>query len=330
VENGLTDISNWLSYARARTAELLVFIVMSACWVSMARAAEPTLPPADTQKLEEPKVAASSADELPTPESSGSTFVALGAASSASDEQLALLRQDMQALHQELRLLRAQLAEVKAPAQPEPASLSPLQRGNYYVGGTLALGYRSRDNYETLAGTVDDGRRFTTKIEGIAGYVLKTDALALGMTVAYRRTLNKGVISDSGADANDLNSVEYDVRVGPALRGFLPVDKPGRFFVYAQAAVVFGYGERVERTFTETTSSVLSSNGFSMGLAVQPGLMVVANENFAFEIGVNVLGLEYQNYKATTDHTSNGREQDVNLSVDLNLLSLQFAFVGYF
>ncbi|HXS17591.1 MAG TPA: hypothetical protein VN764_10410, partial [Polyangiaceae bacterium] len=87
---------------------------------------------------------------------------------------------------------------------------------------------------------------------------------------------------------------------------------------------------RVERTFTDTSSSVLSSNGFSMGLAVQPGLMVAASKNFAFEIGVNVLGLEYQDYKATTDHTSEGREQNVQVSVDLNLLSLQFAFVGYF
>lgn len=287
--------------------------VAGPCGINVASAAEPAPPIA----LEAQEPAAVPPEAPP----------------SATEQQLTLLRQEMRALHQEMRLLRAQLAQPKPPSEPEPSTPStpsPLQRGNYYVGGTVSLGYRARDNYETLAGTVDNGRRFTTKLEGVAGYVLRTNLLALGVTVAYRRTLSKGTISDAAGVPSDVNSLEYDVRVGPALRGFLPIDSGNRFFVYAQAAAVFGYGERVERSFLETTSSVLSSNGFSMGLAVQPGLMVVANQNFAFEIGVNVLGLEYQNYKVTTDHTSEGREQDVDVSVDLNLLSLQFAFVGYF
>jgi len=331
VENGLTNMSKRFAYEKARAAWVFAVIVLLACGVGVASAAEPA-PTSSTDVQEPVDVQAKpilASDDTETNSNATPTTTPI-APTVTSDQELALLRQDMRALHQEVRLLRTQLKQAEAPKEPSPALLSPLKRGNYYVGGTISLGYRSRDNYETLAGTVDDGRRFTTKFEGIAGYVLKTNALALGVSAAYRRTLSKGTISESDSEPNDRNSVEYDVRVGPAVRGFLPVDKAGRFFVYAQAAAVFGYGERVERAFTDTTSSVLSSNGFSMALTVQPGLMVAASKNFAFEVGVSVLGLEYQDYKATTNHTSEGREQNVDLSVDLNLLSLQFAFVGYF
>jgi len=246
-------------------------------------------------------------------------------------QDVAQLHTELRAMHEELVALRKEVAEQARPVVSQPVTQTPLQRGNYYVGGTLSLSFRSRDDYETLLGTVDDGHRTTVKVEGLFGYLLSTNQLALGMSVTYRHSLNKGVLTDPATgDVNDANVVEYDLRVGPALRGFLPLDKNRQFFIYGQAAVLFGYGERVERAFTDTSSSVLSANGFSMGLAMQPGLMIAANEHFAFEVGINVLGIDYSNYKVTKDYTNMGQQKDVELSVDVNLLSLQFAFVGYF
>lgn len=246
-------------------------------------------------------------------------------------DELRRSREEMTALRAEIVGLREQLARAERPAEPEPMTRTPLQRGNYYVGGTASLSYRTRDDYETLLGAIDDGHRLSTQVEGLFGYVLRNDQLSVGMSVAYRNTLRKGVLTDPSTGAvDDVNSAEYELRIGPAARGFLPLDKGKRFFVYAQAALLFGYGERVERVFSDTTSSVLSANGFSMGLAVQPGLMIAASKNFAFEVGINVLGIDYQNYRVTTDYTNTGKQKDVDLSVDVNLLSLQFAFVGYF
>lgn len=255
-----------------------------------------------------------------------------------SAAEMEALRAQMRELQKQLVLTqeivresaKAQPAPPAVPVEPQKPHATVLKQGAYYVGGTMGVSFNGKDNIGTLFGTVDEGTGFKADVAGVFGRVLLEDNLGLGLTVRYKPE-NKKVTSagSSSEPSKTTESAEYSLTGGPALRQYLPIVGDS-LFVYYQAAVTFGYAEQVQRTFQGDTSSVVSANGYSLGLDVQPGLMIAASDSFTIEVGVNVLGLEYTHFKSTTDYETVGTEHKGAFTADVNLLSLQFSFVGYF
>lgn len=259
-----------------------------------------------------------------------------------SAKEMRALREEMKSLQAELRrtqeIVRADAESTRAPSVPPPAepvvSVKPhakvLADGAYYLGGTFGANFSGKDNIGTLFGTVDEGSGFRAKVSAVFGRVLIEDNLGLGLTVRYEPENRKSTVTGSSSEPSKTTELaEYSVTAGPAVRQYLPL-LGDSLFVFYQAAVTFGYAERVERVFQGDTSSVVSANGYSVGLDVQPGLMVAASDSFTIEVAVNVLGLDYTQYKTTTDYETVGTEHKGDFTADVNLLSLQFSFVGYF
>jgi hypothetical protein len=274
---------------------------------------------------------------------------------SAASEQTATatLRNEMNALREQLaetqKLLR-EIQTVQSTPALDPTTSGPEAplngdaalevagkaqkvgaKGAFYLGGTFGASYRARDNVQTLFGTMDDGHRLSMALSGVFGRVLVEDSFGLGMVITYDRKQANGTVSADGTTepGDDTKNIQYSVVMGPAVRQYLPLFKR-YLYVYYQAAITFGYTERVDRTFSSNASTVVSSNGYALGATVQPGIMVKATDHFAVEMGINLLGLEYAHYNTVTDYDNTGTENKFDFNLDVNLLSLQFAFVGYF
>lgn len=239
------------------------------------------------------------------------------------------LTQNVARLTEAVERLEQRLAErEEAPvAADEPEAHKKRVFGDraFYVGGTLGVAHRSRNNVTTLFGDVDAGDRTTFKIEGVFGRVLVEDAFAIGMVLDYEWSNDDRTTSDG----TDQRSRNYTLRGGPALRQFVPLGMGGKVYAYYQASFVVGGTESVRRTVSSASSSVIVEDGFSMGLQLQPGIAVAATDSFAIELGVDVLGLDYVHTRTKTDYDDVGATNVASLNVDVNLLSLQFAFVGY-
>lgn len=282
------------------------------------------------------------AQEAPLPSPEGSPSVPLTETSPTEvDDDADREAKERQDLERQMAQLQASLEETqvllralekKEQSQPEPepeaAYEGPLKRHNWYLGGTAGVAYRGKDNVESFLGTVDEGDRFSVSISGIFGRVLIERTFAVGMVVRYDREQRESTLFATDGTNSDLHTVEYGLTVGPAARAYLQVAGP--LYVYAQGSLAFGYGERVYRDFEETTSTVQSANGYKFSVTAQPGVMVAAGSSFAIEMGVDLLGLDYSHYKVTTDYDVVGKEDTANFNLNVNLLSLQFALVGYF
>jgi hypothetical protein len=262
------------------------------------------------------------------------------------------LREEMKELHESLKATQALLSaaqereterEQEAAQQQEaerrkqaeqaskPPPPTPLKRGNFYLGGTFGATYKGRNNDATLLGTVDDGARVDVSTSARFGRIFRDNNLGLGLELKYDHTTKKGSLDSAvTGTVQDTRSTEYDLAVGPAVRQFLSLDANRRFFIYYQAALLFGHTEKVSRSFSDNSSAVLSANGYSVSLDVQPGIMIAASKNFAIEAGLNLLGVEYKHYASSKDYGAKGRQDDFSFNADVNLLSLQFAFIGYF
>ena len=252
---------------------------------------------------------------------------------------------EVKALREEMRALTITLAavqsEIDARKEAEQSAAqetaknedipTPLDKGNFYIGGTLGGSYKGRNNVGTIFGTVDDGHRYRTSIQGLFGRVLKKNELAVGMIVRYEHSSQNGFLTDLDTGTTDnRQSTEYSLTAGPAVRQFLPLDPGHKLFIYYQAAFIGGIAEKVTRVTGSDSSTVSSAIGYNLSLNIQPGVMVAAGEHFAVEMGINLLGVDYSHFKTTTDYETVGTENNGSITVDVNLLSLQFAFVGYF
>lgn len=278
--------------------------------------------------------------QVPSPE--GSPNVLLTEASSPeADDDIEVEAEERRELERKMAQLQASLEETQVllkalekreQSQPEPEPEAPydgpLKRHNWYVGGTAGVAYSGKDNVESLFGTVDEGDRFSVSISGIFGRVLIERTFALGMVVRYDREQKENTLFGTDGTNSDLHTIEYGLTVGPAARAYLQVTGP--LYVYAQGSLAFGYGERVYRDFEATTSTVQSANSYKFSVTAQPGIMVAAGSSFAIEMGVDLLGLDYSHYKVITDYEEVGKEDHANFNLNVNLLSLQFALVGYF
>jgi hypothetical protein len=207
---------------------------------------------------------------------------------SATAQELTTLREQMQALQAALLATQAAIQHEQSQRRLSSAEqevrlartrLTTLTKGNFYLGGTFRVAYTGRDNVGTIVGTVDDGSRVSSAVSARLGRVLITDQLAVGLEVQYARTSRSGTFTNSLlGGTNDSQSTEYDLTVGPVVRQFLPLDASDRFVLYYQAALLGGYTEKVSRKLSENSSSVVSANGYSFSLAVQPGLMVAVTK----------------------------------------------------
>jgi hypothetical protein len=269
-------------------------------------------------------------EERPPPASEGPPGEGVGGiASEVTPREIAELRREMAELKGELSATRQTTEPVP---KPEARDVRPLHQGNFYLGGTFGVNLGTKENVGSILGTLDDSDHGRFNFAGRFGRVLIDDALALGFELKYEYSRQSYALSDSllGLEDAQVERVSYDLSIGPAIRQFLPLDKQHRFFIYYQAALLLGLAEAIDRRFSPSTSSVVSADGYSISLDVQPGVMVAVSKRFAVEAGLNLLGVRFRHYATTTDYNFRGTEQDFKLSADVNLFSLQFAFLGYF
>ena len=74
----------------------------------------------------------------------------------------------------------------------------------------------------------------------------------------------------------------------------------------------------------------VSTEQFRFTLGLTPGITFFAVENFAFEVGINVLGYELRRIETITDEVETSVDTRHNVNLKLNLLSLNIGLAYYF
>jgi len=174
---------------------------------------------------------------------------------------------------------------------------------------------------------LDNGYFFGLRICG--GYFFKKN-FAAGFGFSYgAENENMETINNIGPNSfsdQDLKTYTFS----PFIRNYLPLGKKNSLYVFTQTGLQFGFGNGKEFTSTGSTAinSDIQKNFY--GIAFTPGVVLVVEKGFAFEVNVGVLGFNYSKETKTTANQPQAVLKETNVDLNINLLKLNLGLSYYF
>ena len=164
-------------------------------------------------------------------------------------------------------------------------------------------------------------------------YMLK-DNLGLGARVEYQRgmfkldeaSLNLG---DAALDISNYHILSQKVITKAILRNYIPIGDSRRFAMFneTQLSLGFGQGKVLNGNMEYPVGSYEQSTSF--GINICPGLMAFADEHFAVEISVNMLGLSILHLDQTHNQVFHGSRNTTSVNFRVNVLSVGVGLYYY-
>lgn len=205
----------------------------------------------------------------------------------------------------------------------------PFKKNNVFVGFAMSLEDKKDENVQGIVQTVLDGDRLNYDINLKGGYFIGNYAM-VGINMNYSQSKFKGIVLRD-ADTLNSNSISRGFAFTPFIRSSVPLTANERLSFFTEIGLTFGKGNSLTRdvkNMDEITKAYETNYKFRVGLS--PGVTFFAMENFALEIGLNVLGYELNTTKRTINNVDESKKTRNNVDFEIDLLSLQLGLSYYF
>lgn len=215
-------------------------------------------------------------------------------------------------------------------AQVAPDSeFGSLKKGARFLGLNASMGIFDSDNPSSVFEDIDKVKRTYYDFNAYGGYFVK-DLLAFGGNWNYEFSKNDNGYSGD-IDQERIQTVEQFNTVGVLMRNYLPLDEAGRFALFLQTGVDFGYGKAVREVTLANDIDRTVTRSYALDVGLQPGLMVFIEEGAAVEVSVNVLGLssKWGDYEFN-DGERDGNTSSVDLDFTIRVITLYIGISYYF
>ncbi len=203
-----------------------------------------------------------------------------------------------------------------------------LKKGTRLLGLNASMGIFDSENPSSVFEDIEKVKRTYYDFNAYGGYFVK-DLLLLGGNWNYEFSKNDNGYSGD-IDQQRIQTVEQFNKMGVLMRNYLPLDDAGRFALFVQTGVDFGYGKSIREVTLENDIDRTVTRSYTLDVGVQPGLMVFIDEGSAVEVSVNVLGLssKWGDYDFN-DGERSGNTSSTDLDFTIRLLTL-FIGVSYY
>jgi hypothetical protein len=207
------------------------------------------------------------------------------------------------------------------------------QKGKWMVGGTANWSFHDNDNYRFLIanGLTSTGYKLT--VSPAFCYMIK-DNMGAGVRIGYQRSMlkiddaNVG-INDISMDIKDYHTLRHKYVIQALLRNYIPIGTSRKIALYneMQLGCKFGNG-KVAMANGETYDG--SYEDFqTVGLDFCPGIVAFANDHWAVDVNVNMLGLDFGQADQTHNQVKDGNRSVTNINFKINILAIGFGLYYY-
>ena len=210
-------------------------------------------------------------------------------------------------------------------------NFNPFQKSNWFVAFSMSLNNEKFENSEYRFEKITEGNKEKYELDLRAGYYFNDYfAGSLGFIIggdSFERRVPKLI------GFTDRSSTTQTVGISPALRSSIPVLPNQRLNLYVDLGFDFNWG-KTNVDDIENEAIILSnvSDNFDFGVGIKPGVTFFVMENFALEIGLEILGYNYSSIKTNFDDESpyekySSHSIDFDLSLSTLHLSLSY-YIG--
>lgn len=209
------------------------------------------------------------------------------------------------------------------------SEIGSLKKGTRFAGVNLSVSEKTSENPSSLFEQIESEDRVSFTISGSGGYFIR-DLWMLGGRLEYTSSENDtGLTEDTGKKR--VQSVSRFTSIGVMMRNYLPLDAAGRFSLFVDSGLDFGYGKEVVQTTLDDDIDRKVTHAYALDLGVTPGLMAFVDKGVAIEASVNVVGLSasWGDYDFN-DGERTGNTSSTNLDFSIKLLTLYIGLTYYF
>ena len=210
----------------------------------------------------------------------------------------------------------------------------PFLKGNWYTSIEMKFAKRDQTNDVEALENIIYGETDELNIGLTAGYYF-SDNFAAGMGFNYERQklsgYSHGLTLLSKNDTVSKNSQTDHYTISPRLRSSIPLSGNKRINIYIDLGASVGFGNSVSSEINNNGRiSELNADNFSLGVGMSPGVTFFVMQNFAIELGLNILEYSYESTTAQRDDLPLSKDVSQGIDFNLSLSRLNVALAYYF
>ncbi len=207
---------------------------------------------------------------------------------------------------------------------------SPFEKGSWFTAISLGLHNTESENDEFLFQDIIENRNKDYNINISAAYFIQEE-FAAGAKFNYSFEERNVHYVNSSGDSIQRNTAGNKFIFTPFIRNYIPISKNKRFNIYNDTELSFGFGNQVNREETDPDNvEKFYEKQFITRLGISPGINVFIVKKFSFEMGLNLIGLEYEKIKKKFGEDKEGSVENFDFDFKISLLSLNFGLAYYF
>lgn len=220
-----------------------------------------------------------------------------------------------------------QLVTLQLKAQSEKKE--PLDKKSGFVALLLSYSNTKKENSKSLLENVKTSDVSNFSVRSGGGYFFKK-YFAVGLGLDYGSEKEKAENINTFGPNTILDRHLRTYTFTPYIRNYLPVGAKDRFFLFTQTGLELEIGNGEESTVTGTSSTYADIKKHEFGLAFTPGVILLVQKGFAFEVNVGVLGLNHSKETITPTGQPQTEISRTNFNFEINLLKLNLGISYYF
>lgn len=206
----------------------------------------------------------------------------------------------------------------------------PFLRGHWLGSLTFDLESNNTTDQSNLFQDIIRRERNSYGVGAAVGYFVK-DYMALGARYDYERAENDVDFLDSDGKEINRRTASASNRGAVFLRNYIPISANERFNLFNETNLSVGYrSEAIRRTASPDDITKQFNEEMVYRFGLRPGVNVFIVKGFSFELSLNVIGLTVKQTETREDDGPVGKSTDVDLDLQVSLLSLDFGLSYYF
>lgn len=205
---------------------------------------------------------------------------------------------------------------------------NPFKEGNWMVSYNMSFKKEDYQNSNLNFENVINGTRKQSNYQ-IGGAYFFSDNFAGKLGFVVGRETFEGKIGKT-LDTINRTSNSKSYAIAPSLRSAIPLSANQRLSLFVDLTTQFGWGdtEHNERgKFGDNEKSY--SDEYLFGAGIKSGLTFFAMQNFAVEVGLDILSYKYTSSKTNNFDEPESKYETHEVDFSIDLLSLNLALTYY-
>jgi len=206
---------------------------------------------------------------------------------------------------------------------------SPLDKKSAFVALLVSFSNTEKENSKNLLENVDYSKVTNFSVRSAGGYFIKK-YLALGMGFDYTSEKEDSDNVNTFGPNSIIDKQVETFTITPFMRNYIAIGAKERFFLFTQTGLEFSFGDGDEAITTGDNFDFSDIRRREYGLAFTPGVILIVQKGFAFEVNVGVLGFRRSKETITPTDGVETIVTKTNFNFDIDLLSLKLGISYYF